>query len=86
MKNVIEHKQQFFSILFLTIICLIITFSFSFSANFNFFQKGNNRTQTNIINCPPTSENNFESNIEEVTINDNRSPAGEFRKGIYFIA
>ena len=37
-----------------------------------------------IVSCPPI-ENKIPTGLEEITINDNRKPAGEFRKGVYYI-
>jgi len=86
MKKIIDHDQQFFNIAFIATILLIFTFSFSFTNKSSPFGKGNKKPRPDIIVCAPgIVSRTFDSTIEEVTINDNRKSAGEFRKGIYYI-
>lgn len=37
-----------------------------------------------IVSCPPIASK-IPTDLEEITINDNQKPAGEFRKGVYYI-
>jgi len=86
MKKTIDHDQQFFNIAIIATVLLIFTFSFSFIKESNPFKKGNGKSAPDIIACPPgIVSRTFDSTLEEVTINDNRKSAGEFRKGIYYI-
>lgn len=70
----------------------------AFLLAFNFFELVSNKItssnvnpdklrQAEIISCSPDSffNESFDKSLEEVLINDNRKPAGELRKGIYYI-
>lgn len=86
MKIVIDHDQQFFSIASAATVLLIFTFLFSFTHKLNPLKKGNTKPNPDIIACGPgTVSPTFDNTIEEVTTNDNRKPAGEFRNGVYYI-
>ena len=86
MKKAVDHHQQFFNFAIITAVLLILTFSFSFINKSSSFEKGNKKFGLNSIACPPgIASRTFESTIEDIIINDNRKPAGEFRNGIYYI-
>jgi FtsP/CotA-like multicopper oxidase with cupredoxin domain len=86
MKKNIRHDQQFFNLAFIGTILLIFVFLFSFKDKPNQSKKGNRRYRPDIISCSPRSvSQTFDSSIEEVTTNDNRKSAGEFRDGIYYV-
>jgi len=86
MKKNIRHDQQFFNLTFIGTVLLIFVFSFSFKDKSNDSEKENRKSLPDIISCSPRNASSaFDSSIEEVTINDNRKSAGEFRDGIYYI-
>src|SRR4030095_8375672 len=67
---------------------ILLSFIFLFSSKdgSNHSEKENRKFRPDIISCPPRNVSRIlDCSIEEVTINDNRKSAGEFRDGIYYI-
>lgn len=86
MKKNIDHDRQFFNTAIIAAVLLILIFSFSFTNKSGSFEKATRKFSSDIIACAPGIVSRaIDSTIEEVTINDNRKPAGEFRQGIYYI-
>src|SRR4030095_11427484 len=86
MKKTIDHDQEFFKMAIIATVVLTFTFSFSFTNEASLFEKANRKSDTNIIACGlGIVSTSIDNTIEEVSINDNRKPAGEFRNGIYYV-
>lgn len=86
MKKAIDLYRHFSNIVIIATVLLIFSFSLSFINKSGSFEKVNGKFRPDVIACPPgIVSRTFDSTLEEVTINDNRKQAGEFRKGIYYI-
>ena len=87
MKIITENGLRFFIITFLAAIFFLFAFSFFVPGKKVFaLDAAKNADQPGLISCAPSSfKEFFDGAIEEVTINDNRKPAGEFRNGVYYI-
>lgn len=86
MKKAIDHHTQFFHFAIIVTVFLMFTFSFSFINKSSAFEKEIKKTSRNTIACTPgIVSRTFDTTNENILINDNRRPAGEFRNGIYYI-
>lgn len=87
MKITTENIIRLFVLTFLG--AVLFFFSFSSLSNARQISKpdgATNISRLDIISCPPSGLSDFfDQSLEEVTINENRRPAGEFRNGIYYI-
>jgi FtsP/CotA-like multicopper oxidase with cupredoxin domain len=87
MKIITENWGRFFTVAFFTILFFLFTFSFLLPEKGPFASVITKNTyRSNLISCAPGPfQYLFDSSMEEITINDNQKPAGEFHKGIYYI-
>src|SRR5687768_16089552 len=87
MKFITENGLRFFITTFLAAILFLLVFSFFVPARqISAFDAAKNTYRPGLINCAPgVFKEFFDGFIEEITINDNRKPAGEFRNGVYYI-
>jgi FtsP/CotA-like multicopper oxidase with cupredoxin domain len=87
MKIITENDPRFFITTYLAAILFFLAFSLFVPARqTSTFYAAKNTDQPGFISCAPgVSKELFDGFIEEVTINDNRKPAGEFRNGVYYI-
>src|SRR5688500_14466766 len=84
MKIISEKGIQLFTITFVT--TLFIFFTFSFFVPGKQISTAKNVYRSTAISCSPgISQNSIDSLLEEVRINNNHKPAGEFRNGVYYI-
>jgi len=87
MKIIAKNNLQFLIISFLAAVFILIALSFFVPAEkISVFDTTKGSYRATLINCAPVAiKDIFDGLIEEVTINDNRKPAGEFRDGVYYI-
>lgn len=87
MKIISQKGLSFYIITLPAAIFCFFAFSFFVTGKqIAVFDAAKNAYPADLISCAPGTFNQFFSGfIEEVTINDNRKPAGNFRNGIYYI-
>ncbi len=87
MKIISENWLRFFTISFFATLFFVFTFAF-FVPNkpISAPDLAGNMYSPGVISCAPEIfQNSPDGSLEEVAINDNGKPAGEFRNGIYYI-
>jgi FtsP/CotA-like multicopper oxidase with cupredoxin domain len=85
MKSSFSNNQKLFSISFFGAILLL--FGFSFVVKDKLSIRENKANKPDVVSCGPNLQGyEIDYNLEEVKINDNRKPAGEFREGVYYIS
>src|SRR5688572_1505736 len=86
MKIITESGQRFIITFFAAIFFLFAFSFFGTGKQISAFTTAKNTSRSDLINCAPSASKEFSDDIiEEIIINDNRKPAGEFRNGIYYI-
>ncbi len=88
MKIIDKNNLRHFGIPFFLAVLFFLTISFfRQDKQISTFDALTRTNRSDFISCPPReSKDSFDGSLEEVTVNDNRKPAGEFRNGIYYIS